>query len=98
MRLTLPSASDEIVTWSTAASVPTSSTARFTVSWRTVSVATPFAAASRPRACAVSVLEQPAAQVAAARTRKQIDRIYVCEPYLTETLEVYDVAGVGRRL
>ncbi len=64
MRLTLPSASDEIVTWSTAASVPTSSTFRLTVSSLTVSILTALAVASRPRACAVSLLEQPDAAIA----------------------------------
>src|SRR5690349_8415434 len=59
MRLTLPSASEEIVTSSTAASVPTTSTARRMESWRTVSVCTALAAFSRLLACAVSDLEQP---------------------------------------
>ena len=59
MRLTDPSASDDTVTSSSAASVPTTSTARCTCSWRTVSTTTGLAS-SRPRACAVSDFEQPA--------------------------------------
>ena len=40
MRLTLPSASDDTVTWSSAASVPTTSIVRRTVSSRTGSTCT----------------------------------------------------------
>ena len=65
---TLPSASDETVTWSTAASVPTTSTARGTESCRTASTLIGLAF-SELRACAVSVFEQPAAARTRAATR-----------------------------
>ena len=46
-RRTLPSASDEMTTWSTAASVPTTSTERRTASFLTAVTATSFAVFSR---------------------------------------------------
>ena len=61
MLLTMPSASDETVTSSTAASVPTTSIERITVCSPTVSILTGLAVSSRPRAWALSTLEQPEA-------------------------------------
>ena len=58
MARTLPSASDEIVTWSTAASVPTTSIERRTEFFSTCATVTGRAALSAPRACAVSDFEQ----------------------------------------
>ena len=72
IRLTLPSASDEIVTWSTATSVPTTSTARRTESCRTISTCTGLAAASRLLAWAVSGFEHPV--VARAKGRRGGDK------------------------
>ena len=68
MRLTLPSVSDEIITWSTAASVPTRSTERLTRSSLTTSTLIAFAAWSRPRAWAVSLFEHAAAPAATTPT------------------------------
>ena len=88
IRLTLPSASDETVTSSSAASVPTTSTVRRTVSWRTASTCTGFAATSRPRAWAVSDFEQPPPASAAATmtTTKLTHRN--SDLWMVETFEV----------
>src|SRR5919204_993450 len=78
--LTRPSASDEIVTWSTGVKVPTTSTARLTESCRTDSTRTGFAAASRLRAWAVSDLEQAAAtatRIVRKTMRPMKDKVYL---------------------
>ena len=71
--LTMPSASDETVTSSTAASVPTISTERVTVCSPTGSTLTAFAASSRPRAWAVSPFAHPVA-ASASGSAKETDR------------------------
>src|SRR5262245_1234905 len=82
IRLTFPLVSDDRVTDSAAARVPSTSTARRTVSWRTASTWTGLTAVSRPRACAVSVFEQPAAiQARHTIPRAEIVRLTVCRLY-----------------
>src|SRR5207253_5987886 len=80
--------------------VPSSATARFTVSNRTTSTAMDFAAPpSRLRACAVSLLEQPADEHATAAVTMATDtRIKMRPTSKGETVRVYDANAHDRGL
>src|SRR2546421_5705257 len=95
-RLTRPSASDEIVTSSTAASVPTTSTVRCTDSCLMVSTLIERAASSRLRACAVS-FEQPAADIAPSAARAIAASVAAYE-YLCVTKGPRKIANGNRKI